>query len=160
MYQSIETFSKRWIFKREDPKVDAEDFAQIHLLTESAAEQIWRDYISVDQLHPDHFTIQDWPKKEAAQVIEGKLSWEKAWDSSESNLPDGFLAHFETWGDDTKVYFCCHSGLVFEVTWGVFKRTWKAFLFLDNGPVLVGRKKKQAAQFHSSGWANLLYRVF
>jgi len=40
----------------------------------------------------------------------------------------------------------------------VFKRTWKAFLFLDNGPILVGKKKKQALQFHSNGWVNLLLR--
>lgn len=46
MYQALSQFSKRWIFHRQDPKVQPDDLAQIHYLTESKAEQIWRDYIS------------------------------------------------------------------------------------------------------------------
>ncbi|MBR7887896.1 DUF2947 domain-containing protein [Marinomonas sp. A79] len=160
MYQPLEGFSKSWIFKRSDPSVAPEDVAQIKMLTELAAREIWRNYISADQLHPDHFSTQDWQQKEAAQVPNGKLLWEKAWDSDHDDLPELLLAHFSAWGEDTTVYFCCHNELVFEMPWGVFKRVWKACLFLDNGPVLVGKKKKQAAQFHSNGWVNLLYRVF
>lgn len=159
MYQPLESFSKSWIFKRNDPKVEKEDLEKIHLLSEQRAGQIWRDYISSDQLHPDHFTDQDWLASESSKATSIKAQWEKAWDSEQAELPEELLAHFANWGEDTTVFFCCHNELVFELSWGVFKRTWKAFLFLDNGPVLVGKKKKQAAQFHSNGWVNLLLRA-
>ncbi|MCW8357080.1 DUF2947 domain-containing protein [Marinomonas pontica] len=158
MYQPLEQFSKYWIFKRNDPKVADEDLQGIRLLDESRASQVWRDYISDEQVHPDHFSDRDWLKKNSAQAPDGKFQWEKAWDRDDASLPDEMRAHFSAWGADTTVFFCCHNELVFEMNWGVFQRTWKAFLFLDNGPVLVGKKKKQAAQFHSNGWANLLFR--
>lgn len=158
MYQPLDSFSKQWIFKRNDPKIDQEDLEKIHLLNEQRASQIWLSYISDEQIHPDHFTDRDWLKKTKSQLEVAKTQWEKAWDSEDESLPDDVLAHFSAWGDDTLVFFCCHNELIFELTWGVFKRTWKAFLFLDNGPVLVGKKKKQAAQFHSNGWVHLLLR--
>ncbi|KZN12653.1 DUF2947 family protein [Marinomonas sp. TW1] len=158
MYQALSLFSKSWIFKRQDPKVVPEDLAQIHFLVASKAEQIWRDYISQDQLHPDLFTEHDWPNKVPEGIEINKAHWEKVWDSEASELPEEVLAHCNHWGEDTIVYFCCHNEQVFELNWGVFKRTWKAFLFLDNGPILVGKKKKQALQFHSNGWVNLLMR--
>lgn len=159
MYQSLEQFSKSWIFKRNDPKVELEDLQAIRLMSEQGAAQIWRDYISDEQIHPDHFSERDWAKKSDAQAAEGKVQWEGVWDSDQPALPDAVLLHFSTWGEETKVFFCCQNELVFELTWGVFKRTWKAFLFLDNGPILVGKKKKQAIQFHSNGSANLLFRT-
>lgn len=159
MYQSLDQFPKSWIFKRQDPKVMPEDLQAIRLLSEERAAQIWRDYVSDGQVHPDHFTANDWLNKDAAKVMDGKLQWEKVWDSEQSALPDAVLEHFASWGEDTTVFFCCHSDVVFELPWGVFQRCWKAFLFLDNGPVLVGKKKKHAAQFHSNGWMNLLLRV-
>jgi len=158
LYQPLECFTKSWIFKRNDPKIESEDLENIRLFSEQRAGQIWRDYISDEQIHPDHFTDYDWMKKVSAQAPNPKVQWEKIWDSEQSSLPDELVEHFAPWGDDTLVYFCCNNELVFELTWGVFKRSWKAFLFLDNGPVLVGKKKKQAAQFHSNGWVNLLFR--
>ena len=158
MYQPLESFSKQWIFKRNDPKIEQKDLENIHLLSEQRASQIWLSYISDEQIHPDHFTDRDWLKKTTSQLEVPKTQWEKTWDSENESLPEDVLVHFSAWGEDTMVFFCCHNELVFELTWGVFKRTWKAFLFLDNGPVLVGKKKKQAAQFHSNGWVNLLLR--
>ncbi|SBS34547.1 hypothetical protein MSP8887_02175 [Marinomonas spartinae] len=155
-YTSLDSFSKNWIFKREDPKVTTQDLAEIRLLDEQGAASVWRDYISDNQIHPDHFTEQDWPNKAELQVM--KVAWEKRWDSTEEALPEEVLTHVTTWGEETKVFFCCHNELVFEMPWGVFKRTWKAFLFLDNGPILVGRKKSQAVQFHSDGMATMLFR--
>lgn len=153
-YQSLDSFSKSWIFKREDPKVEPEDLAQIHWLDETRAASVWRDYISEAHIHPDHFDESDWAK----QGVLGQVKWESVWESDEADLPELLLEHVAPWGEDTLVFFCCHNELVFEMTWSVFKRTWKAFLFLDNGPVLVAKKKKQAIQFHSTGNASLLSR--
>ena len=158
MYQALSQFSKRWIFHRQDPKVQPDDLAQIHYLTESKAEQIWRDYISQEHLHPEHLTEQEWPNKTPKGLELHKVHWEKVWESESLDLPEEVLLHCAHWGEDTTVYFCCHNEQIFELSWGVFKRTWKAFLFLDNGPILIGKKKKQALQFHSNGWVNLLMR--
>ena len=154
-YQLLENFSKSWIFKRDDPKIEAEDLAQIHWLDETSAGGVWRDYISDAQIHPDHFTDNDWVKKQSTL----KVKWESIWESDSPDLPEELLEHVAPWGDDTRVFFCCHNELVFEMPWAVFKRSWKAFLFLDNGPLLVAKKKKQAVQFHSNGMASLLTRL-
>lgn len=154
-YQLLDSFSKNWIFKREDPKVEAADLAQIRLLDEARASNIWRDYISDSQIHPDHFTDNDWIKGQSAVQVK----WENVWESESACLPEDILEHVAAWGDDTLVFFCCNNELVFELPWAVFKRSWKAFLFLDNGPILVAKKKKQAVQFHSSGMASLLLRA-
>lgn len=155
-YKSLDSFSKSWIFRREDPKVSEQDLAAIRLQDDARSAGTWRDYISDNQLHPDHFTEKDWLENSDLQIA--KIQWEKVWDSASPHLPDELLEHVESWGDDTTVFFCCDSELVFEMPWAVFKRTWKTFLFLDNGPVLVAKKKKQAVQFHSNGMATLLLR--
>ncbi|MCV2402642.1 DUF2947 domain-containing protein [Marinomonas sp. C2222] len=159
MYQPLETFSKFWIFKRDDPKIEPNDLDGIRLLTEQRANDIWRDYISDEQLHPDKLSDESWLNSSSLMSDEvSKVQWEKVWESDREQLPEDFLSHFSAWGEDTKIYFCCHNELIFETTWSIFQRTWKAFLFLDNGPILIGKKKKQAAQFFSSGWCNLLLR--
>lgn len=159
MYQNLDNFPKSWIFKRGDPKIETSDLGEIRLLTEQRASDIWRDYISDEQLHPDKLSDDCWLNNSGLMPDEmSKIQWEKVWESDELMLPEDFITHFSTWGDDTKVYFCCHNELIFETKWSVFRRTWKAFLFLDNGPILIGRKKKQAAQFFNSGWCNLLLR--
>lgn len=155
-YQLLENFSKYWVFQREDPKISPEDLAQIRLLSEKRAGQIWHDYVSPVHLHPDHFSSTDWPNDKTLKM--NSVPWEPEWEGDAPALPSAILEHVSHWGEDTQVFFCCHSELVFELTWGVFKRTWKAFLFLDNGPLLIGRKKKQAVQFYSTGMAHLLVR--
>lgn len=157
MYQSLESFNKYWIFKRQDPLVHPGDLQKIQWLSESAAANIWRDYVSSAQIHPDHLTENDWPANEASQ--QGVIAWESAWESDDNSLPLECLEHLDSWGEETKVYFCNHNEQVFETTWGVFQRSWKAFLFMDNGPILLGRKKKQAVQFFPNGKATLLLRA-
>ncbi|GAB3476547.1 DUF2947 family protein [Marinomonas epiphytica] len=157
MYQALENFNKYWVFKRQDPQVSAADLQQIKWLADSNAANVWRDYVSNEQIHPDHLTENDWPANEAA--TQAVVNWEQAWDSEDEALPQECLDHLVHWNEDTKVYFCNHNEQVFETTWGVFQRCWKAFLFMDNGPILLGRKKKQAVQFFSDGKANLLLRT-
>lgn len=156
-YQELDSFEKAWIFKRKDPLICAEDLKEIQPLDIPSANQVWRDYISADQLHPDHLTAQDWPKSEAAK--HGTVHWESRWDSDDVNLPESILQHVEHWQDETRVYFCYHSEQVVETSFSVFSRAWKNFLFFDNGPILVAKKKKQAIQFFSTGECHLLKRL-
>ncbi len=153
-YRSLSLSGKEWVFKREEPFVSADDREQIKLLGEVAGANIWRDYVSDSFLYPDLFSGDVWVKNNIVEACE----WEQAWESDEDGVPDMMLSHLENWGDDTRVYFCCHADLVLETTWVVFKRAWKAFLFLESDAVLVGKKKKQAIQFCEDGRLTLLVR--
>lgn len=155
-YRPLSASGKEWVFRREEPKVSEQDRELILLLSESAGANIWRDYVSDVALYPDLLPENSWVKLNVSEVV----NWESAWESdSKHTLPDEIVSHCESWGDDTKVYFCCHADLVLETTWGVFARNWKAFLFLDSDSILVGRKKKQALQFLENGQTSLSYRA-
>lgn len=153
-YRPLSDSGKEWGFRREEPFVSEQDRAQILLLNPVAGANIWRDYVSDAYLFPDLFADDVWVK--ANRV--GGADWEALWESDESGFPVEALEHCDNWGDDTKIYFCCHADFVIETTWGVFLRTWKAFLFLDSDAILVGRKKKQALQFCANGDVALLVR--
>ncbi len=153
-YQPLDSFAKAWIFKRSDPFIQPEDLIQIKPFNDLRANQVWRDYISQERIHPDHLNQKDWCQDPGAIGL--NLNWQEKWESEESSLPNALLSHFENWQDDTLVYFCYHQDHVIETNFGVFKRNWKNFLFFDNGPILLGRKKKQAVQFFSDGSCTLL----
>lgn len=153
-YRPLSDSGKEWVFRREEPFVSEQDRSQILLLGELAGANIWRDYISDACLYPDLFASDAWVKKNRI----ADADWETPWESDEPELPAEVIEHCHHWGDDTKIYFCCHADFVIETTWGVFQRTWKAFLFLDSDAVLVGRKKKQALQFCENGDVALLMR--
>lgn len=155
-YSDFNRFKKAWAFKRNDPNIPVETLEKIRVLSVDFANTIWRDYVSKDQLHPDHLTPDDWLNRESQK--QGVVHWESRWDSEESALPDEVLQHVGHWGDDTVVFFCYHSDEVIETTWSVFSHHWKNFLFFDNGPILFGKKKKQAVQFFSNGQCQLLLR--
>lgn len=153
-YQPLESFAKAWIFKRSDPFIQPDDLVQIKPFNELRANQVWRDYVSQDRVHPDHLNPKDWPQDPASIGI--NIDWQNRWESDETSLPDEIMSHLENWQDETKVYFCYHQDDVIETNFGVFKRSWKNFLFFDNGPLLLGKKKKQALQFFSDGSCTLL----
>ena len=90
-YKALDEFEKVWIFKRKDPEITAEDLTKILPLEYLRANQIWRDYISSEQLHPDLFTEYDWPKKDAAKL--DVVEWEAVWESDNEILQDSILHH-------------------------------------------------------------------
>ncbi|MBM6550336.1 DUF2947 family protein [Marinomonas ostreistagni] len=153
-YRSLAQVGKEWVFRREEPFVSEDDRAAILLLSEVGGANIWRDYVSADFLFPDQFSREVWVNTH----IQDTAEWESTWESDAAALPEAVLEYVGSWGVDTKVYFCCHSDLVLETTWGVFQRAWKAFLFLDSDAILIGRKKKQALQFCENGLVSLLQR--
>ncbi|WP_306556766.1 DUF2947 family protein [Colwellia sp. M166] len=66
-------------------------------------------------------------------------------------LPEQILAHL-AWDNNTVVYYCSARDNVIETTWAVFKRCWKNFLFMDDGAILIAKKRKETAQFLSTGY--------
>ncbi|WP_245868900.1 DUF2947 family protein, partial [Vibrio fujianensis] len=61
--------------------------------------------------------------------------------------------------DDVTVYFCYEKYNVIETKWSLFKRHWKNFLFYDDGPILLGRRRTEALWFHTDGTAKLGQRA-
>ncbi|MBT0323425.1 DUF2947 family protein, partial [Vibrio campbellii] len=47
--------------------------------------------------------------------------------------------------------FCYEKYNVIETKWSTFKKHWKNFLFYDDGPILIGRRRAQALWFDSKG---------
>ncbi|WP_027855872.1 DUF2947 domain-containing protein [Marinobacterium jannaschii] len=147
-YIPLSEYPKAWIFRHKDLPLSEEDLAGIRPLTESRSNQLWGQQISQYASHPDYFEKGDWPADGSVWQETGR--WQEAWDSQEPQLPELLNDHIE-WEDNTVVWFCYESDHVIETTWGIFKRAWKNFLFMDDGPLLIGRRRKQTAQFFQNG---------
>ncbi len=147
-YIPLQEYPKAWIFRHRDLPLTAEDLAAIRPLTATRSEQLWSQLVSPLASHPDYFEAGDWPAD--ARVWQETGRWQEAWDSTSSELPP-LVQQFIAWEDNTVVYFCYESEHVIETTWAVFKRSWKNFLFLDDGPLLLGRRRKQVVQFFQNG---------
>ncbi|WP_406802720.1 DUF2947 domain-containing protein [Alkalimarinus alittae] len=147
-YIDLSEYRNAWVFRHQDMPVSAEDLAQIKPLSESSAYQLWRQRISKEADLPTEWESGDWAANENAW--QHKEIWQKAWDSSSPDLPELITEHID-WADNVTVFFCYESSKIIETSWAVFKRNWKNFLFFDDGPILIARKKKQAVQFFQNG---------
>ncbi|MBY4675104.1 DUF2947 domain-containing protein [Marinobacterium arenosum] len=148
-YIPLDEYRKGWIFRHKDLPVSAEDLAAIKPVAAERAEQIWALQVSQNCDHPREFDTGDWAvRNDVWQEEPG--DWQGPWDSDEPELPAIVAEHFD-WDDQTVVWFCYESDHIIETTWAVFRRNWKNFLFMDDGPLLIGRKRKQVAQFFETG---------
>lgn len=147
-YLELDEFDRAWIFRHKDlPLTDAEKQA-IKPYTEAVSNQLWHQYISQEAGHPSQFGQGDWPLLASARAEKGL--WQDVWDSDEVELPSIILEALD-WDENTNVLFFYDSDRVVETTWKVFKSAWKNFLFFDDGPVLLGKKRKQVVQFLQDG---------
>ncbi|MDD1780899.1 DUF2947 domain-containing protein [Enterovibrio sp. ZSDZ35] len=150
-YIPLEDYKRKWIFTHQSMPVSSEDYAEIKPMAEARGAQLWRDFISNQSPTPDHFGKGDWPIMR--DVWSSEVNWQSAWDE-ETELPDEFVAHFP-WEDNSVVYFCYDKNNVIETRWVMFKKYWKNFLFYDDKPLLIGKKKKEVAMFEQNGLAKL-----
>ncbi|PSW17618.1 DUF2947 domain-containing protein [Photobacterium sanctipauli] len=147
-YVELDSYTRKWIFTHASMPVAEDDLALIKPFTQARSAQIWREHISAQSPDADHFEKGDWAHND--KIWSEAHDWQDAWDSDEPELPEELLA-FLDWEDNTTVFFCYEKYNVIETKWNVFKRNWKNFLFFDDGPILIGRKKKQAIWFSSKG---------
>lgn len=147
-YIPFTNYRYAWFYRHRDLPVATEDLARIHPLTPQAAESVWRRFISASGADKDSFTQQDWPVRRANWAEEG--NWQVRWEENTAELPEEILEHL-LWSPDTLIYFCYGPDHVIETSWEVFQRCWKNCLFLDDGPILLGRRQRQAVQFFQTG---------
>lgn len=147
-YIPLSDYSKGWIFRHKDLPVSPEDMEQIRPMSSQRALQLWQSQISPQSTDHSFFQKDDWGGNAKSWLESGP--WQDAWDSDENSLPELMADHFD-WEQNTVVYVCYDSENIIETTWAVFQRCWKNFLFLDDGTLLLGRKRKQVAQFFDNG---------
>ncbi|ASP40916.1 hypothetical protein CHH28_11665 [Bacterioplanes sanyensis] len=142
-------YRQGWIFRHRELPVPDSAMARIRPLAASSASQWWRQQVSLEASHASHFLSDDWPARNGVWQTE-RLPWQARWESDDHALPDEILNHFQ-WQDNTVVYFCYDVHHVVETDWLTFKQHWKNFLFFDDGPLLMGRRRNEVAQFFSDG---------
>lgn len=147
-YIELADYKKGWVFRHQDLPLRDEDLAEIKPLGAQAAGDIWHSYISPEANHYTTFASSDWPQKKSSWL--DSADWQQAWESDSLELPEELSAHID-WQPETLVYFCYDAEQVIETRWSVFQRAWKNFLFFDDGPILVGKKRAQAVQFFQDG---------
>ncbi len=147
-YISIENLKNAWIFKHKSLPITSADLSKIKPMTTERANILWDTFISRQVDHPDFFKKGDWPNDNDVWSAQGK--WENIWDSDDEALPELISGHIN-WDNNTVVYYCSSRDNVIETTWLIFKRNWKNFLFMDDGSILLGKKRQQVVQFNSNG---------
>lgn len=147
-YIPLQDYAKQWVFRHKDLPVSSEDLSAIKPMTPDRSLQLWQAQVSPQSLDHSFFQKDDWAGNSKSWLETGP--WQNAWDSDSNELPELMQGHFD-WEQNTVVYVCYDSENVIETTWGVFQRAWKNFLFMDDGTLIIGRKRKQVAQFFDNG---------
>lgn len=147
-YIPLSEHKKAWIFRRADLPISEADAQCINPMTSTRANTLWQEMISRQSDHPDFFRKGDWAFSMDTWQETG--DWETTWDSDAAELPEPILEHLQ-WEANTIVYYCNDQNSVIETTWAVFQRCWKNFLFLDDGALLIGKRRNEVVQFLSNG---------
>ena len=147
-YIGLDELKNAWIFRHKSLPIEAKDLNNIKPMASTRAIQVWDTFISKQVDHPDFFKSGDWPFDDKTWLEAGQ--WETRWDSNENALPELISTHL-LWDLNTVVYYCTSREKVIETTWEVFSRCWKNFLFMDDGTILIGKKRQEAVQFFSNG---------
>lgn len=147
-YININDYNRKWIFTHQSMPVDEKELEQIKPMTQARSSQLWIDNISSQSPDAERLSNQDWPTKKANWHSE--VSWMNAWEDDDPSMPEEILQAID-WQDDVTVYFCYEKYNVIETKWSVFKNNWKNFLFFDDGPILIGRRRSEALWFSDNG---------
>jgi len=151
-YIPLEELKNAWIFKHKSLPIAQSDLNKIKPMQVTRAHTLWDTFISKQVDHPDFFKKGDWAFNQ--ESCTETTNFEKDWDSDKEELPELILNHI-TWDNNTVVYYCSSRNNIIETTWLTFKRCWKNFLFMDDGTILIGKKRKEAVQFLSNGTCKL-----
>ncbi|MEF1290658.1 DUF2947 domain-containing protein [Vibrio sp. M260118] len=154
-YLTLDEYQRKWIFTHQSMPVPEEDLAYIKPMTQARASQLWKENISPQSPDAERLSSSDWPMKESNW--QQNVDWMVAWEADDAIMPPE-VEQFIDWQDDVTVYFCYEKYNVIETKWSVFKKHWKNFLFYDDGPILIGRRRKEALWFDTQGTVKLGYR--
>lgn len=147
-YIELNDFKYAWIFRHQSMPLNEKLTKLIKPMSTTRANNLWDEFISKQVDHPDFFKKGDWAANNKSWLDNGE--WESRWESDTAELPESITTYLN-WDNNTAVYYCINRNLIIETTWINFQRCWKNFLFLDDGTILIGKKRQQAVQFSSDG---------
>ncbi|WP_117234662.1 DUF2947 domain-containing protein [Vibrio maerlii] len=147
-YISLDEYPRKWIFTHQSMPIPQEDLEQIKPMSQARAAQFWKENISAQSPDAERLSSQDWPMNTKNWLHD--VDWMDNWEDDDLGLPEEVL-EFLDWQDDVTVYFCYEKYNVVETKWSIFKQHWKNFLFFDDGPILLGRRRDQALWFNTNG---------
>ncbi len=150
-YIDIASYKKKWIFHHQSMPVDATDLPDIKPMTTARANQLWQECVSKKSPSLLHLGQDEWVN--TAATWKEEMAWQESWES-ESDLSENFWQFFAL-DDNSLVYFCYDKQDIIETRWRIFKKYWKNFLFYDDEPLLLVKKKKNVAQFSQDGKVKL-----
>ncbi|CAH0526134.1 DUF2947 domain-containing protein [Vibrio hippocampi] len=151
-YETLEQYQRKWIFTHQSMPVPEQDWSQIKPMTQARAAQFWKENVSAQSPDAERLSSQDWPMNESNWLE--SVDWMQEWESDDNALPSA-VNEFLDWQDDVTVYFCYEKYNIIETKWSVFKKYWKNFLFYDDGPFLLARRRNQALWFNTDGTVRL-----
>ncbi|OBT13171.1 hypothetical protein A9264_14485 [Vibrio sp. UCD-FRSSP16_10] len=151
-YISLDDYSRKWIFTHQSMPIPEQDLAAIQPMSQAKSAQFWKDNVSKQSPDAERMSSQDWPTTDANWP--NSVNWMSRWESDNEELPTEITEHID-WQDDVTIYFCYEKYNVVQTTWATFKKHWKNFLFFDDGPILLGRRRKQALWFNTDGQVKL-----
>lgn len=147
-YLNLDQYQRKWIFTHQSLPVPDADLALIKPMTAPRAAQLWKEQISAQSPDAERLSPSDWPMKDSNW--QETINWISAWESDDAQMPEE-IEQFIDWQDDVTVYFCYEKYNIIETKWSIFKKHWKNFLFYDDGPILIARRRKQALWFDNQG---------
>jgi len=147
-YLTLDEYQRKWIFTHQSMPVPEAQLQAIKPMTQARSSQLWQENISAQSPDADRLSSSDWPMNESNW--KETIDWMAAWESDDESLPEAIL-EFIDWQDDVTVYFCYEKYNVIETKWSTFKKCWKNFLFYDDGPILIGRRRNEALWFDGNG---------
>ncbi len=150
-YISLDNYKRKWIFTHQSMPVAEEDLKEIKPMSGFRASQLWFDFVSKKSPSLMHLSKEEWPLMPSTWVQE--MQWQQSWDD-ETDLAADFWNFFDL-DDASIVYFCYGKDNIIETRWMTFKKYWKNFLFYDDDPLLLIKKKKNVAQFSQTGFVKL-----
>ncbi len=150
-YIDFASYKKKWIFNHPSMPVAQADLLDIKPMATLRANQLWQEFVSKRSPTLLNLDQDEWVNTQDAWHEE--MEWQESWES-ESDLSENFWQFFSM-DENSIVYFCYDKQDIIETRWKIFRKYWKNFLFYDDEPLLLVKKKKLVAQFSQNGRVKL-----
>lgn len=137
-----------WSFFHDAAPVPDADRARIRRLDDPSSQSAWDTVVG--QRIPATVVVRDGWLCELSRSGE-PFEWHKAWNAGDNQWAASQLRPHFTWKDDTPVLFIWRPTWSVLTSFEVFVRYWRAFLFDDEGPLLVSMEHPEVAWFWPTG---------
>ncbi len=143
-----------WMFFHDLQPLAAANRVLIRPLTEESAAALWCELVSADprERHTMLLPAGHWVGNRTA----AGPNWQVYW--NDPGRPDDvaeFLRSQIDWPDEAEVCFIEMRERAALVPWGVFLRTWRAFLFRDEDPFVVRPGRPEFVVFGPTGYCGV-----